>query len=240
MRSFIFIFVLIYLFSSCSNTEDPTAKNVELQSLEIEIFSKIDEGDKAGALNLLKNLSHPSDKEWKEKQKLDAWDHFLEGGNKYYTYNEWWSERRESLRIEIGKINDSKNTSSNKKSNSSELEYSIDETVYDDKQINSKVEVPINYIGLYVFQYENGSTQFYKIFKDTDNVFSSIYQDNISGNVRIENYVVEAFDETTGKIKLKSKKDKKSIVELKFSVDSESSNGLKLVDVRGLVYSYVQ
>ncbi len=240
MKRYIIIFYLFIFYSSCTTSEDPSVKNVELQSLEIDIYTKIEQGDKSGALDLLKNLTHPSVKEWKEKRKMDDWEHFLNGGNQYYTYNEWWSVRRDSLRNEIGKINNNgKNSSSNKESTSLELYSSSEANMNNEKQIERAAEVPIRYLGLYVFQYENGSTQFYKIFKAENDLYSAIYQDNISGNVRIENYIVQTFDEITGEIKLQSKKDKRSITELKFLIDSESNNGFKLIDIQGLTYSYV-
>jgi hypothetical protein len=235
MKNLILFISVFVLFNSCSNSEDPSAINVELQSLEIEIYAKIDQGDKAGALNLLKNLSHPSDKEWKEKRKMDDWEYFKKGGNQYYTYNEWWSERREYLRKEIEKVKSHHRKTSTDKESKSIQNHSTNE-----EKINRIIEIPIRYLGLYVFQYENGSTQFYKIFKDSDNIFSAIYQDNISGNIRIENYIVKDFDQTTGEIKLQSKKDNRSISELKFLKDSESENGFKLIDIKGLEYSYVQ
>ena len=235
MKNLILFILVIVLFSACSNSEDPAAINVELQSLEIEIYAKIDQRDKAGALNLLKNLSHPSAKEWKEKRKMDVWEYFKKGGNQYYTYNEWWSERRESLRKEIEKLKSHPRKTSKDKESKSIQNHSTNE-----EKINRNIEMPIRYLGLYVFQYENGSTQFYKIFKNQDNVFSAIYQDNISGNVRIENYIVKDFDETTGEIKLQSKKDNRSNSELKFLKDAESDNGFKLIDIKGLEYSYVQ
>lgn len=238
MRSLILIFALFFLFSSCSTSgDDPEAKNVELQTLEIEIYSKIQQGDKEGAFDLLKKLNHPSNKEWEEKQEMDDWNLFLK---KRYTYNEWWSERRESLRIEIEKINNKpKNNSQNKKNTSYDSKSSKEENTKVKKEIDKAIKVPIRYLGLYVFQYENGSTQFYKLFKDANNVYSAVYQDNISGNVRIENYIVKDFDDKTGEIKLQSKKDKRSITELLFVKDFESDNGFKLVDKEGLTYNYI-
>ena len=76
------------------SSDNPSEINVELQNLEIDIYQKISEGDKNGALTLLKKLNHPSTDKWEEKKKKTKWY----DAEEYFTYNEWWTNKRDSLR----------------------------------------------------------------------------------------------------------------------------------------------
>jgi hypothetical protein len=241
---FAFVFLFCFL-SSCNyiNSIDPAEKNVELQKLEIDIQRKISEGDKNGALDLLKELVHPSSEQWTEKQKQTGMNHFLNGGNQYYTYNEWWSQRREELQKQIlsmettyVKINiDTLSTSTDSLSTIIE-----DTSQYEEEEVTEPVQLPANYLGLYVIQFANGSTKFYKFFKDASGVPGVVYQDNVSGNVRVENYVLRSFNESTKEVGLESKKNSGSFVNVRFVTDQESVNGFKLLDSDGATYSLVK
>lgn len=238
-------FLFACFLSSCKyfNTVDPEEKNVELQKLEIDIQRKISDGDKNGALDLLKELVHPSSEQWIEKQKQTDMDHFMNGGNQYYTYNEWWSERREQLQKEISLMDNS--TFKKDSSSSSRDELSDENTILNSGSIGNETvaseskDLPANLIGLYVMQFANGSTKFYKFFKDAKGITGVVYQDNVSGNVRVENYMLQSFNESTNEVILESKKNPGSLSKVRFMQEQESENGFKLMDSEGATYSLV-
>jgi len=96
------------------------------------------------------------------------------------------------------------------------------------------------YLGLYVLQSENGNTQFFKFTnKENSDVLNIIYEDNIGGNVKIENYTLKSFNEVSGEVILESKKNSYNITKVFFKRDPESSNGYKLVDSDGNSYPFV-
>ena len=96
------------------------------------------------------------------------------------------------------------------------------------------------YLGLYVLQSENGNTQFFKFTnKENSDVLNIIYEDNIGGNVKIENYTLKSFNEVSGEVILESKKNSYNITKVFFKRDPESSNGYKLVDSVGNSYPFV-
>lgn len=96
------------------------------------------------------------------------------------------------------------------------------------------------YLGLYALQLENGNTQFYKFTnKRNSNELNIIYQDNIGGNVKLENYILKSFNEGSSEVTLESKKNSNNIIKVFFKRDLESSNGYKLVDSDGNSYPFV-
>ncbi|MFW5879697.1 MAG: hypothetical protein ACOCUV_02625 [bacterium] len=96
------------------------------------------------------------------------------------------------------------------------------------------------YYGLYVLQYANGNTQFFKFSKNpTNEELVILYQDNIGGNVRIENYSLKSFNENLGEAILESKKNTRDITRVTFRRDAQSSSGFKLVDKEGHEYLFV-
>ena len=234
--------LLFISINSCKNEtdDDPASINVELQKLELEIYQKIDEGDKSGALKLLKELNHPSNEPWTEKQKMTEWDHAIDGGNLYYTYNEWWTIRRDSIRnIVLGIASESKSNSKRSRKNKQEEVEETQEPEISEPEVSS-ISISSNLYGLYIYQLDNGSTKFYKILKNNKGGTGVVYQDNITGNVKIENYDIISFNENSMEITLQSKKNANEQISLSFERDSESENGYKLTDREGTTYNYIR
>jgi hypothetical protein len=76
---------LLFSFASCCDCDSSEA-NAELQRVETDVRAKMIQGDYDAALELLRNLVHPSNEEWQPKGM---------------TYNEWWTLRREELMAEL-------------------------------------------------------------------------------------------------------------------------------------------
>jgi hypothetical protein len=246
MKSKLFFASVLFLWflSSCKyfNSVDPAEKNLELQKLEIDIQRKISEGDKNGALYLLKELVHPSPEQWIEKQKQTDMDQFINGGNQYYTYNEWWSKRREEFQKQILAMetrSDRATIDTGILSTDSLSTITEDTSQTEEAVVAEPVQLSANYLGLYVMQFANGSTKFYKFFKDASGNTGVVYQDNVAGNVRVENYVLRSFNENSMEVVLESKKNSGSFVNVRFVADQESENGFKLLDSDGSSYSVV-
>ncbi len=236
--------LFLWFLSSCKyfNSADPAEKNLELQKLEIDIQRKISEGDKNGAFDLLKELVHPSSEQWMEKQKQTAMEQVINGGNQYYTYNEWWSQRREEFQKQILAMETTSDTSTiDTGTLSTDTNSAITEKTSQSEEavVAEPVKISANYLGLYVLQFANGNTKFYKFFKDASGNIGVVYQDNVSGNVRVENYVLRSFNESSKKVVLESKKNSGSFVNVRFVTDQESENGFKLLDSDGSSYSVV-
>ncbi|MGZ2371734.1 hypothetical protein ACXR6G_18290 [Ancylomarina sp. YFZ004] len=105
-----------------------------------------------------------------------------------------------------------------------------------------KVYVTLNntYLGLYIFQSEEGNTRFYKFIKNpTAKAIKVLYQDNLSGTVKMENFLLTSFVETTGEVVIKGEKNKNDKVKLIFRKDPDSNNGFKLMDTKGVGYTFV-
>ncbi len=241
MKTFAHIFfsMLVVVIFSCNSasTGDPQTKHADLQKLEIDIIKKINEGDNNAALDLLKDLVHPSSESYEcaenIRKKFDC-----------YSYDEWWTERREYLQEQIlggnGTLDGISNNSAASNSEMGSLGgENTDSLVNSDISESEKTNLPDNYIGLYVFQFSNGNTKFFKFFKDSKGEMGVVYQDNVSGNVRVENYMIQAFNETTKDVTLESKKNPGALVNLRFATDQDSDNGLKIVDAEGTIFSLV-
>ena len=242
-------FLLISFFGlySCSsvdsdseNSKTPDAINSKLVKIENDIYIAMSAGDTKKALVMVGQLNHPSDVKWSSKSNLFKW--------KFYTYNEWWNERRESLRKEIldmAALNKSKKSSQENKVNNQQTTSSdqpnTDSGALQGTEMKGTLSFSDRYYGLYTFQSANGDTQqLYKFSKNSsNNDVNIIYQDNIGGNAKIETYIVKSFREDTGELLLESKKDNKEIVAIFFKSDSKSANGFKLVDAQGNSYDFV-
>ena len=245
----LFRFLLLISFFglySCSsgdadseNSKTPDAINSKLVKIENDIYIAMSAGDTKKALVMVGQLNHPSDVKWSSKSNLFKW--------KFYTYNEWWNERRESLRKEIldmAALNKSKKSSQENKVKDQQT--SLDQPNTDSMaplgtEMNGASSFSERYYGLYTFQSANGDTQ--QLFKFSKNSISNdvniIYQDNIGGNAKIETYIVKSFREDTGELLLESKKENKEIVTIFLKSDSKSANGFKLVDFQGNSYDFV-
>jgi len=107
---------------------------------------------------------------------------------------------------------------------------------------NSTTIVNINnkYLGLYIFQFSDGSTQFFKFINapETDAV-NILYQDNLSGEVKIKNYQLKKFTETSGEATLENQTNASDKKKVFFRKDPNSDNGFKLIDSKGVVYTFV-
>lgn len=236
LKSFLVSLTILSFLTSCQNFDtvmdkflnklNPSEKHVELQKLEIDIQKKILEGDKNGAFDLLKNLVHPSELLYTSG----------------YTYDEWWREKREELKKQImamGTTSTATTLDTGSLSTDSVSTITEDTTQLEEIAVSEPVQLPENYLGLYVMQFANGSTKFYKFFNDANGIPGVVYQDNVSGNVRVENYVLRSFNEITKEVELESKKNSGSFLNVRFVADQESQNGFKLFDSGGSSYSLV-
>ena len=218
--------------------------NLKCEKIENEVYIAISEGNKAKALKLVGELNHPSgfpsDHEIKNSGKLGL-------SNDRYTYNEYWNKRKEELRLEINKMGENKSPPNTKTSQSDSNSKSEIVSTHPDAELRqetnnleSKIILNNKYLGLYIFQSENGSTQFYKFIQNTsDNTTKVLYQDNINGNINIENFSINSFNEANLSLTVESKKNKAKIIKLLFKRDVASDNGYKLIDNDGIVYSFV-
>jgi len=235
------IFIISLSVISCSSENEDIKKNSELMKIENKIIKYISKGKLDEAYDLLDELDHPSSEEWEEKEKS-----FFSN----YTYNEWWNIRREELRAEILKkenknLPDEKRTieddtsieNSNKKNIKNDDLQNNDTTNIDLPKI---VKINSKYLGLYIFQSENGNTQFYKFISSSNrNKTTVLYQDNINGNINIEKYDINSFNSKTGILNLTSKKNNTKTISLLIKRDVESNNGYKVIDKDGIIYTFV-
>jgi len=162
---------------------------------------------------------------------------------------EFWDLKRKVLKEKLDKYMMSQLKEEDKKS-LSKHSYTKDNVAEKDKKNNlieksntsntSIVNINTMYLGLYIFQSSDGSTQFYKFIKDPEKkVVNILYQDNLSGEIKIENYKLENFNDSSGEAVLQNKKDTKDTKKIFFRKDPESDNGFKLMDSKGVVYTFV-
>lgn len=232
----VFFLATIMGFYSCGEKEKTPAEiNVELQKLELEIYEKINKNQKDDALNLLKELIHPSDKEWKEKPKMSSWESFTSGGNKYYTYNEWWTERRNELRDLILDNKNSKTNNEVKKNQPSPTEQNSG--IRDSETITKSIKiVDEKFLGTYSFRNNNGEIKFYKILNTSDRLSKVLYQDNTGGNVTIKSFLVESFDQNSKVLLVVNEKNTSEKARLR--LDRSTSNRKTIVDQSGQVFVF--
>jgi len=229
----VFLFVAFFGFLSCSDSgESPEKINIKLQKIENDLYILINNGDQKKALELVGSLTHASTDDWEQREKIDTiFGVGMFGG--YYSYNEWWNERREKLRTEIMNMNnfdkhERKEEAAPKTPSTSNI------------HVNRNVKLDSRYHGLYVFQSESGNTHFFKFINDQANDgINILYQDNLSGEVKIENYKLKKFNDSSGEAVLQNKKDTKDTKKVFFRKDPESDNGFKLMDSKGVVYTFV-
>jgi hypothetical protein len=93
------------------------------------------------------------------------------------------------------------------------------------------------FVGLYVKQSEDGSIYMYKL-SQRESGFEMIYQDNVTGNVVIENFIVTTFVAKTNTINLKSLKDG-SLTKVKFKQKENVANSFNLIDEKNVVFEYM-
>jgi hypothetical protein len=219
---FLFLCLLPLIFFSACNTAvdntkiDPVDKHSELQMLENKIYKKILEGDKMGALDLLDSLIHPSEN---SAYKFTG---------EFVSFSEYWLEKRQILRDEIMGLS------------SSDISMDVDalsdmDTVQNDKYLYFSSDL----MGLYVYQFDNGATKFYKFSVNDNKEINILYQDNVTGNVKVINYLLESFDENSKEVILKDKTDLKKESKVYFIKDFKSESGYKLIDSEGFNYQFV-
>jgi hypothetical protein len=108
------------------------------------------------------------------------------------------------------------------------------------ENLETSIKLNKNYLGLYVFQSTDGNTRFYKFIENpADGIVTVLYQDNLSGTVKIENYSLKKFTETTGEAVLENSKNADGIIKVFFRKEPESSNGYKLMDSDGIQFTFV-
>jgi hypothetical protein len=96
------------------------------------------------------------------------------------------------------------------------------------------------YLGIYSIQYDNGNTRMFKFSMNlSNNNLNVLYQDNISGNSKIEMYKLLNFDQSSGRIVLESKNNSNEKTRLYLKTDAESKNGYKLVDENSVEYTFL-
>ena len=234
------VFISLFGLYSCSdpkpgNGETPDDINGKLVKIENDIYIAINEGNKKKALDLVGQLNHPSSEVWDSKS-----DFF-----KSYTYNEWWNVRRESIRKEIF---DMKEVTKDKKLAQEQTEVNQHPISSEQSPSNSPgtqeavnlTNVTLNerYLGLYAHESADGN-QIFKFSKNNStNELNIIHQDNISGQVKIENYIFKSFNEEKGQLDLENKKSQENIT-IFFKSEPQSTNGFKLLDNHGNFYEFV-
>lgn len=77
-----------------SIAEDGARVNQHLENIEEELRFAISAGDRAKALDLVDQLSHPLHERWKDQSKWDEW-------YGYPYYSDWWSTKRERYKDQI-------------------------------------------------------------------------------------------------------------------------------------------
>ncbi len=68
--------------------------NQHLENVEVELRFAISTGDRAKALELVGQLSHPLHERWKDQSKWNEW-------YGYPYYSDWWSMKREEYKDRI-------------------------------------------------------------------------------------------------------------------------------------------
>jgi hypothetical protein len=234
----VFITIMVIFGALKSGKENVIANtDVKIDSALVvkyeTIRNQIETGDFDNARLNIKDLVHPSGetssyhKNWIEQ----------------YNYNEYWTLKRTELRTLLSEKE--KNIMGEKLTKNEVPLKTQNEAVNlksTSKELQNKTASLLDskYLGLYVLQSENNNTQFFKFTnKQTSGELNIIYQDNIGGNVRIENYTLKSFNEGSGEVILESKKNSNNITKVFFKRDPESSNGYKLVDSDGNSYPFV-
>jgi hypothetical protein len=227
-------------------TQKDEKKHYELEKIEILVRGAIIEGDKKKAFDLVSQLVHPSSEQMVSDSKLkksDIWN-----GNSYYTYDEWWGIKRDSLMKVIEKMPNNKIQDVQKKEpvlvmddnskNTKKNEPGVvkENTTQQNTNIESKTNKKLEnvFVGLYLNQ-KSDVTQFFKIIKKSDEIFSVIYQDNIGGTLKNLSFSVLNYDKLSGKILLREKNMGTSDYII-IKQDTQSKNGYSLTDSKGIIY----
>lgn len=97
IAAFVLVTVGAHLYSSHrlrSIAEEGAEINQQLESLEALLRLSIESGDRARALELVDQLFHPLNEQWKDQSKWDAW-------YGYPNYSDWWGMKREEYKDRI-------------------------------------------------------------------------------------------------------------------------------------------
>jgi hypothetical protein len=222
------IFSLTILSACSEKNENPNEINIQLQQLELEIYEKISKKQKDEALILLRGLIHPSDEKWKEKQKQSMLESIINGGNQYYSYNEWWTTRRDELRDVILLEEPIPERKSIDNSN-------IDFTTSDEK--SPLIILDRDFVGVYSNQSSSGRLRFYKVLNISDSYTKVIYQDNEDGKVTIIMYIVESFQRSENEVIIYNEKNRNEKIKLKFIENIANKERKSIIDPLGQIFN---
>jgi hypothetical protein len=225
------IFLFIYIINLGKKKDE--AISIELEIKSERLLSLISKNEFEEAQSMLSEIVHPST----ENSPYKTGTNFF--NEKILTYNEYWSSKRDELRKLIDEKRISLKTENKKFSDDNQnLSKSKPQDIFEEKTQDLPEVNFDGFIGLYIYQI-NGGTKFYKFTKGNDSTINIIYQDNISGNVRIENYNLDSFLSSSGIAILQSKKNPSDKIKINFKPSSESKNGFTLVDQNSLEYKFV-
>lgn len=183
-------------------------------------------------------------------------------------YNEYYTELRDAYRFLIlndltikqrigGLKNESKKKEKKAQSKVKEKDSGVDENKENKKETEfsenkteltksspstienktNKIKALQRHVGLYINQDDDGGTLMYRII-NKNNLYEVVYQDNVTGNVRIENYDVLEFNEKTKKVKIKSQKDQ-TVEIIYFKSNPKSSAVFDVIDSKNRVYELI-
>lgn len=183
-------------------------------------------------------------------------------------YNEYYTELRDAYRFLIlndltikqrigGLKNESKKEEKKAQSKVKEKDSGVDENKENKKETEfsenkteltksspstienktNKIKALQRHVGLYINQDDDGGTLMYRII-NKNNLYEVVYQDNVTGNVRIENYDVLEFNEKTKKVKIKSQKDQ-TVEIIYFKSNPKSSAVFDVIDSKNRVYELI-
>jgi hypothetical protein len=224
-------FMAILAYREKSEEEANAKLHAELQVVETGIRVRIASGDLDAASNLLETLVHPS-RSATDIEKESTWGK--------YTYNEWWMKIRGELTEQLisSQTGNAKKHTPQGGSTAISKESPTEDGLPGSTESLASSSFPKEFLGMYVYQLENGSTRFYKVLNDSEKGVRIIFQDNVDGNVRIENYALKGFDASSRNIIMESVKSGAQI-RLRFVPDSEGENGLAVVDEDGYRHTFV-
>lgn len=264
---FVLLVLICSLFSSCGGQAAKKEKAIklvaELDKIETKIILGFENNlSKEDLLDLISQLEHPSSLYIEGKKYGIIEDKFRQPNESYFGhYNEYYTELRDAYRFIVmnnmtiqERITDltKKDALKNEKEqitisqpaeiNNEKAPIDPTELISNEKDIAEDVKSGAldqvkNFIGLYIKQNDDGSTFMYKLNKNNEQ-FEVVYQDNVTGNVRIENYDVFDYESKSRKLKIRSRKDATKTV-ITFRPRLNSPNTFDLLDENNILYEFM-
>jgi hypothetical protein len=266
-NNFFLAFLILFgstIIYSCGESHAKKEENayqlvVELDKLESEIILGIEnKASKEDLLYLIDQLQHPSSLYIKGKKYGIIENKWQMPDDEFHGhFNEYYSELRTAYKyIVVNNLSvkdrlfelDKKNKKTNQKKNKISAQKQDKGTEGQDKSISGNseqlgesskknIDQLKRFVGLYVKQSGDGGVYMYKL-SQRESEFEMIYQDNVTGNVVIENFIVTSFITKTNTINLKSLNDGR-FLKLKFKNRINETHVHDMVDENNNLYEFM-